>query len=70
MSEPIPLVYEYQMSAREAFKLMRREGLINRLDAKVMRSFVMAYKPIPDRLYPQMEMLFLLRALPPTDSLH
>ena len=65
------LMYEFEMTAPHALKVLRRNGLVSREDARLMRSLLMGEsRSLPERLYPLLEMLFLVQTKPPTPSLH
>lgn len=70
MHDSIPLVYDFSMDPYQALKLLRRLGRISRQDAQAIKSLGEAGRPLPERLWPMLDLMFLVQVNPPTPSLH
>jgi len=69
-SQRLPLFYQYQMDSLEALKLVRRYWETPREDARLMRNLLLHDQPIPERLHPLCEKMFLVNAMPWSNRLH
>ena len=53
-----------------AVKFLRRRGLIQRWEVKLLRSSLPWGRPMPQALWPMLEQIYFLQVQPPTNSLH
>ena len=53
-----------EMSAHEALKLLRRQGLASRQEARQMRAVLREDLPVPKRLHPLCERMWLAQTPP------
>jgi hypothetical protein len=62
------------MNAQQSLRLLRRQGLVPRLQARQMRSLLRtATQPVvllPPSLWPTAQLLWLVTAPPPTPAIH
>lgn len=64
-----PLEQDLQEAVEQGVLTISEAWLL--MDDRLMRSLLMGEsRSLPDRLYPLLEMLFLVQAKPPTPSLH
>ena len=59
-----------EMSAEEALKLLRRQGLASRQEARQMQAVLRADDPVPKALHPLCSRLWAAQVPPLTRSLH
>ena len=65
-----PLSLQFQMSAQQALRIVRRSTRVNRQSARQLRSILQQGREIPQHLWPLVDLVFLVQTLPPTSSLH
>lgn len=66
----LPMVYQYEMSAFQALKQLRRLGLLTREQSRQLQALMWSGEPFPPHLESAAELIFLVQTLPPTLSLH
>ena len=60
----------FEMTAHEALKLLRRQGLASRQEARQMRAVLRADAVVPRQLHPLCQKLWLAQVPPPSRHLH
>lgn len=72
MDESIPLATYplWEMKPLQALQLLQRNRAISKPEAKELRQLHKSGEPIPERLQPALDLLFLAMVRTPTPSLH
>mgnify|MGYP007049498178 CR=1 FL=1 len=60
----------FEMTAWQALKLLRRQGMASREEARQMRAVLREDAPVPPTLHPLCQRLWLAQVPPVTRSLH
>ena len=61
---------KWEMNAHQALRLLRRQGLASRQDARQMKSVLRHNSKVPPNLFPLCQRLWLAQLPPLTRSLH